>query len=57
MREHAWLKAHAMVGTTTNVVTAIRITDSTAHDSPELPPLLVSTAERFELRQVSADKA
>lgn len=57
MKEHGWIKAHAMVGTTTNVITAIHVTDSDAHDGPELPALVARTAERFDVREVSADKA
>ncbi len=57
MKEHGWVKAHAMIGTTTNVITAIRVTDSDANDSPELPPLVDATARRFALAEVSADKA
>jgi hypothetical protein len=57
MKEHGWVKAHAMVGTTTNVITAIRVTDSDAHDGPELPALVASTAKRFDVAEVSADKA
>jgi transposase len=57
MKEHGWVKAHAMVGTNTNVITAIRVTDSNANDSPELPPLVDATARRFALAEVSADKA
>lgn len=57
MSEATWLKAHAMVGTTTNVVTAIKVTDSTGADSPQLPALVASTAERFAMAEVSADKA
>lgn len=57
MKEHGWIKAHAMIGTTTNVVTAIRVTDSDAHDGPELPGLVKATAQRFDVAEVSADKA
>jgi transposase len=57
MSESVWLKAHAMVGTVTNVVTSISVTDSNGADSPELPPLVASTAKRFRLEEVSADKA
>jgi transposase len=57
MKEHGWLKAHAMVGTTTNVITAIRVTDCNTNDSPELPALVASTTQRFDVREVSADKA
>ena len=51
------VKAHAMVGVKTNVVTAVRITDRNANDYPQLYPLVRETAETFTLREVSADKA
>jgi transposase len=57
MKEHGWVKMHAMVGTTTNVITAVRVTDSTANDCPELPALVATTAKRFAVAEVSADKA
>ncbi len=57
MKEHGWIKAHAMVGTTTNVITAIRVTDSNVNDCPELPALVTSTARNFKMTDVSADKA
>jgi len=57
MKEHGWVKAHAMVGATTNAITAICVTDSDANDSPEMPALVASTAQRFALAEVSADKA
>jgi transposase len=57
MTKATWLKAHAMVGVTTNVVTAINVTDSHGADSPQLPALVASTAQRFALAEVSADKA
>jgi transposase len=57
MKQAGWIKAHAMVGTTTNVITAIRVTDGSANDSPELPALVASTDRRFNIAEVSADKA
>jgi transposase len=57
MSESTWLKAHAMIGVTTNIVTAINVTDSSGADSPQLPSLVASTAQRFALAEVSADKA
>jgi transposase len=57
MSESVWLKAHAMVGTTTNIVTSVSVTDSNGADSPELPALVASSAQRFRLEEVSADKA
>ena len=52
-----WLKAHIVVGTQTNIITAVRITQSNVNDSPVLPELLNITAERFNMVEVSADKA
>lgn len=57
MSEATWLKCHAMVGVTTNIVTSVSVTDGSSHDSPELPYLVESTAQRFRLAEVSADKA
>jgi transposase len=57
MREHGWVKAHAMVGTNTNVITAIRVTGGYENDCPELPALVDATRRRFALAEVSADKA
>jgi transposase len=57
MCEATWLKAHAMVGTTTNIVTAVKVTDSSGADSPQLPNLTVTTKRTFTMAEVSADKA
>jgi transposase len=51
-----WLKAHIMVGTHTNVVTAVEVTGSYVNDSPVLPALLDESAKRFTMKRVSADK-
>ena len=52
-----WLKAHIMVGTKTNVVTSIGVTHSYEHDGQRFRPLLATTAKRFNVKRVSADKA
>jgi len=54
---HDWVKLHAMVGTKTNVVTAAQVTDRSANDCPMLQGLVAETAQRFNVEQVSADKA
>lgn len=51
----AWVKAHAIVGVRTNVVTAAEIHDG--GDAPMLPGLVQATAKTFTVREVSADKA
>jgi transposase len=56
-KERNWLKAHLMVGTRTHVVTSCRITDEGTHDSVPFLPLTKSTAARFDMKELSADKA
>jgi transposase len=53
----AFLKMHAIVGVRTNVVTGVMITGSDVNDTRALPALVKRTAEHFDMRQVSADKA
>jgi transposase len=52
-----FVKVHAMIGTTTNVVTAVEVTDRDQHDGPMMPGLVNKTAKHFNVEQVSADKA
>jgi transposase len=53
-----WVKAHAMVGSKTNVVTALVIDSPTAGDCPMFKPLLEATvANGFKVETVPADKA
>lgn len=53
----AWVKVHAMTGVRTNIVTAIEATATESADAPQLPALLTRTAETFDVREVSGDKA
>ena len=52
-----WVKAHAMSGANTHIVTAVAVTGQDVNDSPMLKPLLDVTAANFDVQQVSADKA
>jgi transposase len=54
---HAYVKAHAICGVKTHVVTSIEIAGPTAGDSPMFRPLLEATAEHFKVERVCADKA
>jgi len=56
-REHRWLKAHICSGVYTNIVTDITITEANGADSPQFEGLVRRTADGFEIREVSADKA
>jgi transposase len=52
-----YVKAHVMVGTTTNVVTSVEVTPAAISDYQMFSPLVLSTAARFDMARVSADKA
>jgi transposase len=54
--QHDWVKCHLMVGTKTNIVTAVEIHGRHTNDSPVLPALVNSTAQNFQIAEVSADK-
>jgi transposase len=54
---HDWVKAHAICGVKTNIVTAVTIEDRDAGDSPQFKPLVEKTAENFKVEAVGADKA
>jgi len=55
-KTQTWVKAHAMVGVKTHVITAAEVTHGNQHDSPLLPMLTERTAKNFTMREVSADK-
>lgn len=52
-----WMKAHVMVGTRTNVVTSVEISDWRGGDSTYFPALVQETAKNFDVAEISADKA
>lgn len=56
-QKHDWVKVHIACGVKTNVVTAVRILDKDAADSPQFVPLVKETAKNFTIGEVSADKA
>lgn len=56
-KQCVWVKTHIACGVKTNVVTAVRILDKDAADSPQFAPLVRETATGFSIGEVSADKA
>ena len=54
--QHDWVKCHLMCGVKTNIVTAVEIHDRNANDSPLLPAMVETTAQNFQMAEVSADK-
>jgi hypothetical protein len=55
-QSHDWVKCHLMCGVKTNIVTAVEILGRNTNDSIVLPALAKSTAQNFQLAEVSADK-
>ncbi len=55
-RRKEWMKCHALVGTVTNIVAAVRITPSNVADTVMLPDLVSDTAKHFNMKELSADK-
>lgn len=52
-----YLKCHATVGVQTHIVVAVEVTDRDTHDATQFKPLVDSTAQRFAMSEVLADKA
>lgn len=58
--EVKWLKLHATIGVKTNVVTACSVTEKDGigtGDASQFPALAAKTAEQFDVKEMSADKA
>ena len=56
-KKAVWVKVHIACGVKTNIVTAVRVLDKDAADSPQFTPLVKETADGFTIGEVSADKA
>jgi Transposase DDE domain len=52
-----YVKAHAICGVKTNIVTGVEIADKAAGDCPMFKPLVDATAANFKVDEVTADKA
>lgn len=55
-QERTWLKANIMIGTKTNVVTAVKLTECNNADTLHFPELVNQTADDFHIEEVLADK-
>jgi transposase/predicted nucleic acid-binding Zn finger protein len=54
--EHLWVKFHLMCGVKTNIVTAIEVGEQFSGDAPFFPSLVETTAQNFQIAEVSGDK-
>jgi len=52
-----WVKAHLTCGVNTHIVTAVEVSGWAANDTTYFEPLVQKTAQHFQIREVSADKA
>ena len=57
IKSKKWLKCHVMSGVKTNIITSVKVTSQFDNDSPQLIELVKTTAENFDMKEVSADKA
>lgn len=55
--KQVWVKAHAIVGTTTHIITAADVLGSESGDGPQLPGLMKITAQGFKIGQLTGDAA
>jgi transposase len=55
--ERDWIKAHVMCGVKTNIVTSVEISGAHGADHNYFAPLVNETSRRFNVKEVSADKA
>jgi transposase len=55
--EHDWMKAHIMIGTKTNIVTAVDIHDRDWADTKSFEYLAKEMAKSFHVKEICADKA
>ena len=52
-----WVKCHFVNGAKSNIITAVKITTENDADCPQLQELATQTAEFFEIKEFSGDKA
>jgi len=52
-----WVKVHLTCGVNTHIVTAVEVSGWAANDTNYFQPLLEKTAQNFQIRELSADKA
>lgn len=54
-KRREYSKLHIISGCKTNVITSVKITKGTAHESPHFKSLLYDTAKNFDIKELSAD--
>ncbi len=57
VRKRSWMKVHLICGARTNIITSIAVTNGTVADCPQLVSLVENTSKRFDMKELSADKA
>lgn len=57
LKNKNWIKVHVCVGTHTNIITGVQITDKRSADGPLFIPVMDATRKNFTVKEVSADGA
>ena len=52
-----WIKAHVLSGVKTNIILNCEVTEGRGADCPQLAPLLKGVEKRFDIKEVSCDRA
>ncbi|ADI74361.1 transposase IS4 family protein [Methanohalobium evestigatum Z-7303] len=55
--ERIWMKCHIMAGLDSKIITAAKVTQHRVNDNIPFSDLIYRTAERFNIEEISADKA
>lgn len=56
-KKKGFRKCHAICGVKTNIITSVQVTEGKANDCPLFNPLLKDTAQNFNVKEITADKA
>lgn len=57
LKSKNWIKLHCCIGTHTNVITGVEITDKRGHDISYFIPVVETTRKNFTIKEISADLA
>lgn len=57
LKNKNWIKLHCSVGTLTNVIAAVEVTDKTSNDTLHFTSVLDATRKNFNVESVSGDRA
>ena len=51
-----WVKIHLLIGTVTQVIVSMEVTDADTHDTTQFPDLVTTAAREYRMEEIVADK-